>query len=213
MLIISWSERLLEYAILSTICPVGSWYLKHPWLRVEYKYLDVNNHPNTCSAIRPFYSVSLSLLSLRTPAWQCKVLDQYSSNLVALVKLNTMLSLVVTHQIPNIAHWQLYTLGFCDAPRMWWAELTLPLSLLPAGLLNREAVSHTPEHAPLSDSWIWSTIRKNKVQLYLCLYLNICIMTLYTKNKQFITWDIISLDLSSWSPQQTDTLQRPKCSQ
>ena len=32
------------------------------------KYLDVINHPDTCSAFRPFYSVSVSLLSLRTPA-------------------------------------------------------------------------------------------------------------------------------------------------
>ena len=32
------------------------------------KYLDVNNHPDTCSAFRPFYSVSVSLLSLEPPA-------------------------------------------------------------------------------------------------------------------------------------------------
>ena len=35
---------------------------------VYFKYLDVNNHPDTCSAFRPFYSVSVSLLSLEPPA-------------------------------------------------------------------------------------------------------------------------------------------------
>ena len=39
------------------------------------KYLDDINHIDTCSAFRPFYSVSVSLLSLRIPAWQCKVSD------------------------------------------------------------------------------------------------------------------------------------------
>ena len=33
-------------------------------------------------------------------------------------------------------------------------------------------------------------------------------MTKYTKNKQFITWDTMSLDLFSWSPQQSSLYDR-----
>ena len=69
------------------------------------KYLDVNNHPDTCSAFRPFYSVSVSLLSLRTPAWQCKVSNLYSSNFPALLLCTMFLVLVIldakTHCLPR----------------------------------------------------------------------------------------------------------------
>ena len=35
-------------------------------------------HPDTCSAIMPFYSVSVSVLSLEPPAWQSRVSNVWS---------------------------------------------------------------------------------------------------------------------------------------
>ena len=35
-------------------------------------------HPDTCSAIMPFYSVSVSILSLEPPAWQSQVSNIWS---------------------------------------------------------------------------------------------------------------------------------------
>ena len=101
----------------------------------KFKYLDVNSHPNTCSAIRPFYSVS---------AWQ---LDNAKSRtnvpLISSPGNWTQCFLwwspiqVLTLLSDNSTHWAAVMLQECSEQNS-----ICPCLSLPAGLLDRETVLH-----------------------------------------------------------------------
>ena len=143
---------------------------------MDLKYLDVNDHPDTCSTFKPFYSVPVSLLSLLDPAWQCRhPWTKIPPKFPLPGHYDNVFPLVVTH--PSTQHCFLVTTQYTG---LLWCNKNVvsrtqsaPDPPLPAGLLDKEPVPHPSTlqiafHVllELSDSFQASQVlfRKNQSQ-------------------------------------------------